>query len=630
MSSTAGVHRLFVAQLAKARTASGEVDIDHLGQLVSESYETSERERRRADRALSLMAEELESANERLLEVVAALQVQNGRFEAALGNISLGIAMYDTEQRLVVANTRLCEVLCVPPGSLKVGMTYGEVVAVCTAANHFGDANAKEVEEFRRRVFTSGSAFQFEEPRGRNIVAVTTRALEGGGCILTFEDMTERRRAEAQVEHMARHDALTGLANRTLLRGRLEEALARTNRGENFAVLYLDLDRFKAVNDTLGHPVGDELLRAVTTRLRANIRDLDTAARLGGDEFAVVQTSVNQPQDATTLARRLIEEISKPYEIQGQQIVVGTSIGIALAPGNDASADLLLKHADLALYRAKGEGRGTWRFFESEMDAQMQARRRLELDLRRAIVEKQFELLFQPQVLVGNRRIVGFEALIRWHHPERGMISPAEFIPLAEETGLIMQLGEWVMQAACREAATWPEHISVAVNVSAVQFRSPLLVDVVAAALQDAGLPGSRLEIEVTESIMLQDNVATLAMLHRLHSLGVRISMDDFGTGYSSLSYLRSFPFDKIKIDQSFIRDLDKQGDARAIVSAISGLGRSLGMSTTAEGVETLEQFEQLRADGCMEAQGYLFGRPMPGEAAAVLLQDQATEQPVG
>ncbi|MDN3568532.1 EAL domain-containing protein [Paeniroseomonas aquatica] len=628
--NAAPVHRLFAAQLAKVGAASGEPDLDRLGQLVSDSYAAAERERRRANRALGLMAEELENANERLREVVATLQVQNGRFEAALENMSLGIAMYDAEERLVVANTRLCEVLCVPPGSLRVGMTFSEVVAVCTEAHHFSETRASEVYEFRRRVFAAGSAFQFEEPRGRNIVAVTTRALDGGGCILTFEDMTERRRAEAQVEHMARHDALTGLANRTLLRGRLEEALARASRGESFAVLYLDLDRFKAVNDTLGHPVGDELLRAVTARLRASIREVDTAARLGGDEFAVVQASLHQPQDATVLARRLIEELSRPYEIQGQQLVVGTSIGIALAPEDGASADVLLKHADLALYRAKSEGRGTWRFFEREMDAQMQARRRLELDLRRALAEQEFQLLFQPLVHVGSRRIIGFEALVRWHHPERGLISPAEFIPLAEETGLIMPLGEWVLHTACREAASWPEQVSVAVNVSAVQFRSPLLVDAVAAALRASGLPGSRLEIEVTESIMLQDNVATLAILHRLHGLGVRISMDDFGTGYSSLSYLRSFPFDKIKIDQSFVRDLDKQGDARAIVSAISGLGRSLGMSTTAEGVETQEQFEQLRADGCLEAQGYLFGRPMPARDASALLRHQRAVQPAG
>ncbi|MFC7738233.1 putative bifunctional diguanylate cyclase/phosphodiesterase [Roseomonas sp. GCM10028921] len=614
------MHRTLAAQMAKATDLNGELELAKLGHLVSASYEEAERDRRRSERAMRLMAEEVETANLKLREVIATLQVQNTRFEAALENMSLGIAMYDANEQLVVANARLCEVLCVPPNSIRIGMSYSEVVAVCVGAQHFGGASHSDVYDSRRRIFVPGSSYQFEEPRGDNIVAVTTRALDGGGCIQTFEDMTERRRAEARIEHMAQHDALTGLANRTRLGVRLEESLARASRGESFAVLCLDLDRFKVVNDTLGHPVGDDLLRAVTARLCANIRAQDTAVRLGGDEFAIVQASIDQPLEATTLARRLIDELTKPYEIQGHTIVIGVSIGIAVGPQDGTSPDMLLKHADLALYRAKSEGRGTWRFFESEMDARMQARRRLEVDLRRALVNEEFELFFQPLVQIGSRSINSFEALLRWQHPERGMISPEEFIPLAEDTGLIVPLGAWVLHRACKEAAGWPPHVSIAVNVSAVQFRSPQLVDVVAAALEKSGLPGSRLEIEVTESIMLQDNVTTLAILHRLHGLGVRISMDDFGTGYSSLSYLRSFPFDKIKIDKCFIRDLEKKGDARAIVSAIAGLGRSLGMRTTAEGVETSEQFEQLFADGCTEAQGYLFGRPMPAEEAALLL----------
>ena len=621
------MHRFYAAQLSSARSPDGQLDLEKLGALVSASYEEAERDRRRCERAMRLMAEEVEGANLKLRETITALRTQNGRFEAALDNMSLGIAMYDADERLVVTNRRLCEVLCVPPGSLRVGMSYREVVAVCTDAQHFGDVYSKDVYEFRRRVFEPGSSYQFEEPRGANIVAINTRALDGGGCILTFEDMTERRRAEAQVEHMAQHDALTGLANRSRLRARLEESLARADRGECFAVLCLDLDRFKAVNDTLGHPVGDELLRAVTSRIGGSIRAQDTAARLGGDEFAIIQAGVDQPHEATALARRLIEELTKPYEIGGHTVIVGASIGVAIGPLDGTSPDTLLKHADLALYRAKAEGRGTWRFFETEMDDRMQARRRLEMDLRRALVEEEFELFFQPLVQVGNRVINGFEALLRWRHPERGMVSPDEFIPLAEETGLILPLGAWVLQRACQEAAGWPSSISIAVNVSAVQFRSPELVDVVAAALAKSGLPGERLEIEVTESIMLQDNVTTVGILHRLRRLGIRISMDDFGTGYSSLSYLRSFPFDKIKIDRSFIRDLEKNDGAKAIVTAISGLGRSLGMRTTAEGVETAEQFEQLRADGCTEAQGYLFGRPMSGKDAAKLLLERAAGQ---
>ncbi len=617
------LHRLFAKQLARATDAAGAVDIARLGALVGAAYAEAERDRRRTDRAMGLMAEELAAANARLEALVQALSTQNRRFEAALDNMPMGLAMYDAGETLVVANARLNAVLSLPPGTLRVGMSYHKVVATCTAAGHFPDASAEEVYAARRRIFAPGSAYAFEERRGDRIVAVAGRALDGGGCILIFQDMTERRQAEARVEHMARHDALTGLPNRAQLRTRMDEALARTRRGEQFAVLCLDLDRFKAVNDTLGHPVGDELLRAVTLRLRGLVRETDTVVRLGGDEFAIIQATVAQPDAATALARRLIAELAEPYVIEGHQVVVGASVGIALAPQDGGSADLLLKSADLALYRAKADGRGTWRFFEPEMDARMQARRQLELDLRHALAAGEFHLLYQPLINLASGRVTGFEALLRWRHAERGLVSPADFIPLAEETGLILPLGEWVLREACAEAARWPADVSVAVNVSAVQFASPRLVDAVAEALAASGLPGARLEIEVTESIMLQDTVVTMGVLHRLRGFGIRISMDDFGTGYSSLSYLRSFPFDKIKIDQSFVRDLEKRGDARAIVRAISGLGGSLGMRTSAEGVETPEQFEQLRADGCTEGQGYLFGRPIPGDAARAMLRAQ-------
>ncbi|TDH61689.1 EAL domain-containing protein [Dankookia rubra] len=617
----APLHRLVAEQLARATDASGAVDVALLGTLVGAAYDEAEHDRRRAERAMRLMAEELAAANARLEALVQALSTQNRRFEAALGNMPMGLAMYDAGEQLVVANARLNEVLSLPPGALRAGMSYAEVVATCAEAGHFADASAAEVYAARRRIFAPGSAYAFEERRGDRIVAVTGRALDDGGCILTFQDMTERREAEARVEHLARHDALTGLPNRAQLRTRMEEALARARRGEQFAVLCLDLDRFKAVNDTLGHPVGDELLRAVTLRLRRLVRETDTVVRLGGDEFAIIQASLPQPDAATALARRLIAELAEPYMIEGHQVVVGASVGIALSPQDGSSADLLLKSADLALYRAKADGRGTWRFFEPEMDARMQARRQLELDLRRALAAGDFQLLYQPQIDLASRRITGFEALLRWHHPERGLVSAADFIPLAEETGLIVPLGKWVLRQACAEAAGWPPEISVAVNVSAVQFGSARLVDAVAEALAAAGLPGERLEIEVTEAIMLQDTAQTMAVLHRLRDLGVRISMDDFGTGYSSLGYLRSFPFDKIKIDQSFVRDIEKRGDARAIVRAISGLGDSLGMRTSAEGVETPEQLEQLRADGCTEGQGWLFGRPLPASAVRSLLQ---------
>jgi diguanylate cyclase (GGDEF)-like protein len=436
--------------------------------------------------------------------------------------------------------------------------------------------------------------------------------MANGGWVSTHEDITERRRAEERIAHMARHDALTDLPNRTLFREHLEQALGRVRRhGEQFAVLCLDLDQFKTVNDTLGHSVGDLLLRQVAQRLKDCLRESDTVARLGGDEFAVLQVGDAQPQHAGGLARRIVEVISAPYDVDGHHVVIGTSLGIAVAPNDGGDPDQLLKNADMALYRAKGSGRGTFRFFEAEMDAIAQSRRAMEIDLRKALSQGEFELFYQPLVATQTGRVGTFEALIRWNHPERGRVSPADFIPLTEEIGLIVPIGEWVLHRACEEAATWPDDIKVAVNLSAVQFRSKKLLQAVVGALAASRLAPHRLELEITESVLLQDSDETLAMLYSLRQLGVRISMDDFGTGCSSLSYLRSFPFDKIKIDQSFVQDLGKTADAVAIIRAVTGLGISLGIVTTAEGVETKEQFEQLREEGCAEIQGYLVSPPV-------------------
>jgi diguanylate cyclase (GGDEF)-like protein len=420
---------------------------------------------------------------------------------------------------------------------------------------------------------------------------------------------------------MAHHDSLTDLANRSLLRQRLGQALADEHQG-SLAVLYLDLDRFKEINDTLGHGHGDELLKVQAERLRGCVRENDLVARLGGDEFAVVQVGGAQPKDATVLATRLLEEVSKPIEINGQQMAVGTSIGIALAPTDGTHVDQLLRNADLALYRAKGDGRGTYRFFEPEMDRRMQARRKLESDLRTALERSEFELHYQPLVNLDLNEIVGLEALLRWSHPERGKVSPGEFIPLAEETGLIVPIGEWVLRQACREAAAWPDHIRVAVNVSAAQVKNAGLANSVVSALAASGLAPGRLEIEITESVMLQDGEITYAVLRRLHDLGVRIALDDFGTGYSSLSNLRRFPFDKIKIDRSFIADLaGGSEDAIAVVRSVARLGVSLGMTTTAEGVETKDQLDLVRAEGCTEMQGYYVSPPLPAAEIAQMLQ---------
>ena len=445
--------------------------------------------------------------------------------------------------------------------------------------------------------------------------------MTGGGWVATFEDITEWRKAEEKISHMARHDPLTDLPNRTLFHEQMERALRRTRRDGQIAVLCLDLDHFKDINDTLGHPTGDHLLKAVAERLGQAIRETDTLARLGGDEFAIVQVEANdQPAQSAALASRLVDVISAPYDINGHHVVIGTSIGVSIAPTDGTDPDQLLKNADMALYRAKADGRGTYRFFEDDMDARAQSRRTLELDLRAAVACGQFELYYQPIQTIGTGEIIAFEALARWNHPIRGMIQPPDFIPLAEQTRLIVPIGDWVLRTACSEAAGWSRKIRIAVNLSAVQFKNRKLVESVQAALSESGLAPDRLELEITETILLHDYEGTLATLRALRNLGVRISMDDFGTGYSSLSYLQSFPFDKIKIDQSFIRELANREESMAIVRAITGLGKSLGISTTAEGVETREQLRLLRAEGCTEVQGYLFSPPCPAAEVETLL----------
>jgi diguanylate cyclase (GGDEF)-like protein/PAS domain S-box-containing protein len=441
------------------------------------------------------------------------------------------------------------------------------------------------------------------------------------GYLVAVVDITERRKAEARIAHMAHHDGLTNLPNRDLFQDRLGAALQRGKSGQHrVAVLCVDLDLFKNVNDSFGHPMGDRLLKQVAARLKSEVSGDNLAARLGGDEFAIVLAADASPNGASDFAARMIRILSESYDIDGIEVTVGASIGIALSPGDGESSEELMRNADMALYRAKSDGGGVHRFFEREMDLQAQRRRDMELDLRRAFANGEFELHYQPLVDIAADRISGFESLLRWRHPEKGMISPAEFVPVAEDIGLIVTLGEWVLREACTEAAKWPADIKVAVNLSPVQFRSRNLVQVVISALAHSGLSPRRLELEITESLFLAETAANLAILHQLRELGVSISMDDFGTGYSSLSYLRSFPFDKIKIDRSFVKDLVARTDCVAIVRAISGLGRSLNITTTAEGVETTDQLDWLRAEGCNEVQGFLFSAAKPASEIAELL----------
>ncbi|GJE17022.1 EAL domain-containing protein [Methylobacterium marchantiae] len=545
----------------------------------------------------------------------ARLQSTNLRLDTALDNMSQGLCLFDADGRLTVVNRRYCELFDLAPDDLLLGSHYHEV-----ASRHLRSADEGMVFEVEGRAISAvGSGFR--QLNSGRVVAITHKPVAGGGMVATYEDVTERRQADARIAFMARHDVLTGLPNRAMFGERIEEALAHLVRGGMFAVLCLDLDRFKEVNDTLGHPVGDDLLKAVGNRLRACLREIDTVARLGGDEFAIILTGVARPEEAAILARRIVEVLSAPYEIEGQRVAVGVSIGICLAPGDGTSCEKLLKNADVALYRAKADGRGTWRFFEAEMDIRLQARRALELDLREAVTQGAFELFYQPIYDFQGHRVGGFEALMRWRHPERGLVPPGEFITVAEEIGLIVDLGAWALRTACTEAMRWPDGIRVAVNVSVAQFRDGTIIQSVKEALSLSRLPAARLELEITETVLLKDNAATLATLHALRRLGVRIAMDDFGTGYSSLSYLRSFPFDKIKIDQSFVRDLTDADESAFIVRAVIGLGLSLRMRTTGEGIETATQFERLRKEGCDEGQGYFIGRPQPADSIPAVLE---------
>ncbi|TCU65005.1 diguanylate cyclase/phosphodiesterase [Bradyrhizobium sp. R2.2-H] len=519
------------------------------------------------------------------------------------------------------------------------------IIAVNDAAvAHYGYSRA----EFERLKIRSLQAFDSEPPwtadhsseeqAGRTWkhvkadgtlidLAIYSRELtyaERPAVLLALMDITERKRAEARLAFMAQHDGLTGLPNRSLLRQQMDEMLLHTRRSaEKVALLMLGLDNFKAVNDTLGHAVGDKLLRGVAKRLRSTLREEDALARLNSDEFAIVQGGLTRPEDAVMLAKRLLEAIADPYLLDGHSVVIGASIGIAMSPGDGDDSEKLLKSADMALSRAKLDARGTFAFFEAALDAKAQGRRKTEVELRDAIQNDVLRPYYQPLIDLQSGRITGFEALVRWPHAERGMVSPAEFIPVAEDTGLINPLGGQMLRRACLDAAAWPDDVRVAVNLSPLQFRSGNLLSVVTDALKHSGLPPRRLELEITETLLLEKSAQVLATLHALRALGVRISMDDFGTGYSSLSYLRSFPFDKIKIDQSFVRDLGANREAQAIIRSIVSLGKALGVTITAEGVETEAELSCLRAEGCHEGQGFLFSKARPNAEIIGLLQAQ-------
>ncbi|MBB4379503.1 diguanylate cyclase (GGDEF) domain-containing protein [Bradyrhizobium sp. Rc3b] len=555
------------------------------------------------------------------------LQDQKLRLDTAINNMVEALCMFDAEKRLVVCNERYARLYRLPPELLTTGTPHADIIRHRVVTGILkSDTSEGAAEQFLSKLaalpFDAVSSRIDEFADGR-LICVTRQPMAGGGWVATHLDVTEQRRSEARIAHMAQHDALTDLPNRVLLRERMEHAIAVTRGGGvDLAVLMLDLDRFKEVNDTLGHPAGDSLLRAVSARLRECTTETALIARLGGDEFAVIDYVTNPAVEAATLAENIRKALCEPFDLGDHRVTVGTSIGIAIAPRDGSDSDVLMKSADLALYSAKSGGRGAFRFFEPELDQLMHARRNLERDMRDALAGREFELHYQPFVNTATGEIRGFEALLRWHHPRRGLVLPGEFIPLAEEAGLIVPLGEWILRTACAEAAKWPAHLRIAINLSPAQFRSKELVPVIVDALANSGIAPHRLELEVTETVIMHDSEAVFAALGQLRELGVRIALDDFGTGYSSLSFLQRFPFDKVKVDRSFVNELSSaRADAHHLARAVVRFAVSLGKTTTAEGVETKEQLDVLREEGCVETQGYYFGRPMPASNIAKMLR---------
>jgi diguanylate cyclase (GGDEF)-like protein len=545
-------------------------------------------------------------------------RLEKQRLDTAVNNIPQGLIVYDNTAHVTVCNRRYIEMFGLSADVVKPGCTMQDLIYHRKQTGSFDG----DVEEFCAAIIhdvTLGKVtHQITEAPGGRAIQIINQPLKAGGWVATIEDVTERTIAEERIRHLAHYDPLTDLPNRALFHERLKHELTRIAPDEQLAVLYIDIDEFKSVNDTLGHLIGDELLKSVAVSLSSCATGDGFVARLGGDEFAVVQTAVKTEAEVTDLATRIFDAIRAPYECLGHQVTTDASIGVALAPQHGTDLHQILKNADLAMYAAKSAGRRTYRFFAPDMDAQVTARRLLEIDLRQAISDGALEVYYQPCLGLQDNKITGCEALLRWRHPVRGMVSPAEFIPIAEETGLINQIGEWVLTTACAEATTWPEDIKLAVNVSPVQFKSGTLALKIVGALAASGLAASRLELEITEAVLIRDDDAALAILHQLREIGVRIALDDFGTGYSSLSYLQRFPFDKIKIDRCFVNDIEDPDGSSCIVQAVVNIAAARHMTTTAEGVETKQQQQLLRMLGCSEMQGYLFS---PAKPAAEIKQ---------
>ncbi|OAF08393.1 diguanylate cyclase [Bradyrhizobium centrolobii] len=544
-----------------------------------------------------------------------------GQFDTALNNMPHGLCMFRDDGQLAVMNHRFSEMMNLPDNLAQGGTSARDIVAACVGAGSISAASGEliiaDIESSQAKEIITADP---DAQRSRSL-SWTVQPMADGGAVVLLEDITERRNAEAKITHLARYDDLTALPNRVNFRDEIEHLLAISHNAERLsALLFVDLDQFKQVNDTLGHPCGDQLLCAVAGRLREMLRPEDFVARFGGDEFVVFQQNINAPEDAAALARRIVERLSERYRIDNHLVEIGASVGIALTSPEGISADTLLKNADMALYRAKADGRGTYCFFRDEMAATVEARRILELDLRKALANEEFELFYQPLVNLKSGKIATCEALLRWNHPVRGTVAPVDIIPVAEDMGLIVDLGRWILRRACMECMKWPDGVSVAVNFSPQQFHQRDVLSEIRYAFEVSGLPAHRLEIEITESSLLRNTQLTHDILSQLHALGVRISLDDFGTGYSSLSYLHNFPMQKVKIDRSFLEGIDTDRPL-TLLRGVARLSADLGMSVVVEGIETNEQLELISADGTVaEGQGYLFSRPVPSVRIRQLL----------
>jgi diguanylate cyclase (GGDEF)-like protein len=627
-------HRVMQGQVPDGETAAGYVK-GRLQQAAEQSRTVRFLERERG-RTLSIITQPMpdggflvtfqditeQRQKEDLIQArTLELEVQNVRFDAAINNMLHGLTMFDADNRLIVCNRQYAEMYGLPQNLTRPGTSFWEML------NDGAKTGMVSIKDPRTRVKILGAVIEAARPFKDNVkmengrvIAILHQPMAGGGWISTHEDVTEQHHHEERIRHLARHDALTDLPNRVLFREEMELIETRLRRQEHIAVLCVDLDHFKAVNDTFGHAVGDDVLIAVAKRLREAARDTDIVARLGGDEFAILVGALDDPRYAATVAERVVKSLARPILIDETPVIVGASVGIAMAPVDGTDPETLLKNADLALYRAKADGRGTYHFFERGMDDALRVRRSIEQGLKSALTHGEFRLVFQPRMSLGDNSICGVETLLRWDHPERGLLAPDEFISIAEETGAIVAIGEWVVREACRAAARWPVDISVSINVAAVQLKDARFGACVEAVLTETGLAPERLELETSEAVQLSGAAAAAGMLRRLESLGVRLTMDNFGTGYASINHLRALPFAKLRIDQSLIAELSANGDARIAVNAMISLGRSLGLRTSAAGVETEEQLNALRTMGCEEVQGFLFSPPLPASGIDALL----------